>query len=944
MFSQFHYVLGIYCLFMLSSVSAQDALKISEMGPAWVGNYQSYSPAVAFNSTNNEFLIVWSGDDDAGSLVEGEMEIYGQRFDAATGAEVGTDDFRITTTSTDGNYHYDANDPDVVYNATENEYFVVWSADTNLLSGVDDEFEIFGQRINAATGENIGSVIRISDAGPNGDDDYDAYYPAVAFDSTHNRYFVVWEGDDNDNGVEEGEEEIFGQLVNASNGAIIGGDTRLTDIGSTASDYWYDGFWEARYPAVAYDPTTEQYLVAYWSDDNSSSVTVSNEEFEVFGQFVDCDGNEVGTNDFLIGNTGIHNLSINYVGRPAIASNPDRGEFLVAWSGYHNPGGGLPTGQTFTGNEIFARIVSGSTRTITGSNDIRVSDVGGDGDDGYYAQYPTAAYDTFNGEYIIAFQADDNVDNMVDGEDEIFMQRLDAETGDETGDNDLRLTFMGTPQDTAQDAQTPDIAYDPNRLEALVVWNGYDTYINGEEEVFVRYVDTNYASGLLSNSCSEWNGFLDMWNIAEISNSSSSTQRVTNTLYDINGDSQGSSSVNVLSGAQTDVLVHDMTGFTENSYGMMCSAHNADIGEVDGRMVFYRPNSVGYDFAFAVPFENTPRGKQHVPFNTYQPSLDPVDASNLAANWIQISNQENSAVTGSLIFFNQTGDELGNYDLTLAAGERRDISGHQFGPSIVGLVSWIPDNVNAHTRLRNVRYYYDNVGTVNSFDSAFQLTGGRGSRDTVYVPVDTRSSTSVIELVNTSTCELDVEVTIYNSSGSEENQVEVDLDPHASVHVIVDGLLTQSLGFAASTISVDTSSECTEDYPGASVTTMQYGRNSTSGINYVYGISAREPIGTVLRGSYNTFLGQGCSLLIGNSSSSEETVTLSMVRYDGTSVISGQTQTIPGNGIVDLDICSAEQDNAYGVITVTGDTANILTAEVIRKGPNDDYRFPIPVR
>ena len=48
------------------------------------------------HSANNEFLVVWQGDDNSGSLVEGEEEIFGQRLNAATGAAVGNNDFRIS--------------------------------------------------------------------------------------------------------------------------------------------------------------------------------------------------------------------------------------------------------------------------------------------------------------------------------------------------------------------------------------------------------------------------------------------------------------------------------------------------------------------------------------------------------------------------------------------------------------------------------------------------------------------------------------------------------------------------------------------------------------------------------------------------------------------------------------------------------------------------------
>jgi hypothetical protein len=70
--------------------------RISDMGPNGDANYRAFSPSVAFNSTNNEFLVVWYGDDNTGPLVNDELEIFGQRIAGASGAEIGTNDFRIS--------------------------------------------------------------------------------------------------------------------------------------------------------------------------------------------------------------------------------------------------------------------------------------------------------------------------------------------------------------------------------------------------------------------------------------------------------------------------------------------------------------------------------------------------------------------------------------------------------------------------------------------------------------------------------------------------------------------------------------------------------------------------------------------------------------------------------------------------------------------------------
>jgi uncharacterized repeat protein (TIGR01451 family) len=164
---------------------------------------------VAYNSAEDEYLVVWWGDDNTGSLVDNEREIYGQRVAAATGAEIGGD-FRLSDMGPDGDSRYWASSPAVAYNSAEDEYLVVWRGDDDTGGLVDDEYEIFGQRVDAATGAEIGGDLRLSDMGPDGNRFYGASYPAAAYNSTEDEYLVVWQGDDTAPLVDS-EYEIYGQ-------------------------------------------------------------------------------------------------------------------------------------------------------------------------------------------------------------------------------------------------------------------------------------------------------------------------------------------------------------------------------------------------------------------------------------------------------------------------------------------------------------------------------------------------------------------------------------------------------------------------------------------------------------------------------------------------------------------------------------------------------------
>jgi len=131
-----------------NQIGAND-FRLSDMGPDGDVNYQATVPAVAYSSRDNEYLVVWSGDDNSGALADGEYEIFGQRVDAATGAE-SESDFRLSDMGPDGQPVYDAREMALAYNSGGNQYLVVWSGDDDTPPLVNDESEIFGQRFTAS--------------------------------------------------------------------------------------------------------------------------------------------------------------------------------------------------------------------------------------------------------------------------------------------------------------------------------------------------------------------------------------------------------------------------------------------------------------------------------------------------------------------------------------------------------------------------------------------------------------------------------------------------------------------------------------------------------------------------------------------------------------------------------------------------------------------------
>ena len=450
----------------------------------------------------------------------------------------------------------------------------------------------------------------------------------------------------------------------------------------------------------------------------------------------------------------------------------------------------------------------------------------------------------------------------------------------------------------------------------------------------------SYLPVLRTHVCSEWNGFLGgMYNIIEHVNVSTGPLRVLTKLYSLSGEQKDSVSYWLDKGRQLDVLAHDLKGRDLNSYGLVCSDHDGDPGDMDGRMVYYRYSGIKAktEFAFAMPFQNPRKGEQVVQFNTYQPSLDSRDASNLVANWIQVSNLADSVQRGTLYFYGYGGNLLGSYPITLAAKARYDAPGHvAAGPLAVGIARWMPEDPNAEFIVRNVRYLYDNSRGVDSFTTAFQLEGSVGTGELVSAPLDTRSASSIVEISNTLNTTITVAIRVYTDQGGNPVYREDarQLPAYGSYHLITDSLLSGRQG----TVAID--SDVTN---GVVATVMQYGRTVSGGVAYMFGIPAKQAIGSVMKGSYNTFLNQSCSLLLVNPSDTEVIVGINVVRYDGRNVSNAHFK-VPAHGEYNDNLCSRDKKDVYGVVTVQPQRANTIYSVVVRAGDKDSYRFPTPVR
>ncbi len=389
-----------------------STITISE-SPSGAVSRDSTDPDIA--CSGDKFFVVWRSDDTYSFLtvepLDDEFEIFGRIVDAENGTPEGNL-IRISDMGADGDATYSAFSPAIVYNSTGNagnpEYLVAWYGDDDTGSLIDEEFEIYVQRLNTS-GVEIGlNDIRISDLGPDGFSELQGFSPDIAWNSTNNKYLVVWHGDDIIVPLADDEKEIFIQRLTST--AVEEGlnDFRLSFMGPNGNTA-YGAF----NPSVAYNSVDNNYLIAWYGDDDSGSlVDNENEVYSVIVSNAGVPGTITRTSD--MGPDGNANYdAIN----PAVAHDPYLNQFLVIWYGDDDSGSLIDNE-----NEIFYQLFTGAG--AESGSDTRVSDVGGTGNSTYNAFRPSLVYNDAMREFIISWDADDNIGSLVDNEFEIWGQRF----------------------------------------------------------------------------------------------------------------------------------------------------------------------------------------------------------------------------------------------------------------------------------------------------------------------------------------------------------------------------------------------------------------------------------------------------------------------------------------------------------------------------------------
>lgn len=293
-------------------VPAGNAFRVSS-GSATDNEYE---PAVAWNPDADEYLVVW---EDGRNLDSSGIDIFGRRF-GSDGKPLGGD-FLVSSTTAD----IDEGSPAVVWNASADQYLVIWEDGRNeSTTGVD----IFGRRVGA-DGRPAGGDFRIS----SGDATDDETSPAIAWNPAQDQYLVVWEDGRNADTSGIG---IFGRRIGAD-GVPVEGDFRISS--STVIN-------DKVKPTLAWNGRAAEYFVV-WEDGRN----LARRGIDIVGRRVGADGAPIG-GDFLV----TSEAASGDEGSPALAWSQTSGNYLMVWTDSRN--------QATRGVDIYGMVLAPDGTTV----------------------------------------------------------------------------------------------------------------------------------------------------------------------------------------------------------------------------------------------------------------------------------------------------------------------------------------------------------------------------------------------------------------------------------------------------------------------------------------------------------------------------------------------------------------------------------------------------
>ena len=935
----------LFCFVVcLAAAGPQSASATPETGPNDIlieGNVNfGQTFASAYNSSENEIFIVWtSSETDADS-----SEVYGRRLNPKTGETIGSERIAVSDIGGDGGESSDFTvfSPKVVFNPIQNEYLVVWLGGASRAA-----LDVYAQRVSAS-GALLGGAntkIGLSALYGDGNVDYFGFVQsrddalALVYNSDDNQYLAAWIKARKLNEVDLIGESIVVQRLDGASGAEIGADDMQISAAVPAQAESQDGIVSV---AAAYNGNLNEYAVS-WLQNDFVATNVTDNTF-LKGQRLNAStGAETGSDDILIYAAVAVNSSSSFrLHSPAIAYSASSKKYLLAY------------GESFiasvsafraTRYDIFGRYLGEDLQVMGNKFPISVEQQVPNTDSSISGIDPQIQTDT-NGRFWVSWPGLSFGGVVIFGQ-EVFLRILDPENED---GNSAKLTIASYDSESNAEVRYSDVVFNSADSEMFASWfsaNTSSSYeiraqrlragsdIDGDQ---VSDADESidgtlfYDSGSVIESfgsevCAEWNGFVSfLFQILELRNTSSETITLKVSMRDLAGMTLSSLQFLLPSGIQQDIIANDLIGFNADTFGLICAeVVDGPSDSIDGQLSTYRftNNLQSYDLAYVAEFAAPRSGRQYLSYNTGQPSANPADAGNFVANWIQIvsSNSGAEEEEGTLFYYDEEGNMVSEVQLSFKAGQRRDIDVHTLGQNKVGLVMWEPKSKDAVFLVRHNRYYYGQAGLVD-LKGALSIPAGRGTGERILTVFDTRIKGSALEISNTldHSVEVTAEVRDRDGNGAALQPPVITLGPKETTSIVLNAYLPNSLG----------NIRLSADHPSAIIVSMlEYGIEQTGSLLFASVYAPKAPRGSVLRGSYNSFLGQGCIFRVSSLGFAANS-RLSITRFDGTKLLDEAPVFFLTAGTAEVDICYFEDQPAYGEVKFETSVIGSVAADIVR--------------
>ncbi len=271
------------------------------------------------------------------------------------------------------------------------------------------------------------------------------YSPAVAYNSVHDQYLVVWE-----NMWPGGHHDIYAQRISGS-GQLLS----WFAVASLPN--------KQMNPSVGYDPVRDRYLVVWAYDYNGND-----SDWDVYGRFIPWNGSDASLTDFSICDWTSNQR------RPVVAFGLAQDEFLVTWT---NAPSGQPT--YISARRVFADgsgFPFGGFPVSSGAENRDFQDV---------------AYNLARNEYLVTWDVDKSGSGL-----DIYGVRLSATGGALTG-GDPSVTGEFPIAGWSADEERPSVAACSAGDQYLVAWQSDQDTGGSDYAIYARYLNGEAVPGAI---------------------------------------------------------------------------------------------------------------------------------------------------------------------------------------------------------------------------------------------------------------------------------------------------------------------------------------------------------------------------------------------------------------------------------------------------------------